>query len=189
MVNYYTILGISKTADNQSIKRAFRAKAMVTHPDRNKSPNAHLEFLLLSEAYYILIDEVKRRVYDSLLSDFERAQNLTSIRTDPEEYKQYSEWVKEEKQRASKFANMNFEDFAKTLTKLVEGGVNVAYFGCAFYTAICFIVAGLISIFDTAAGVFSGEISGWVLILQVAWSILLSGGASYWIYRMLKGKK
>ncbi|MBP8016970.1 DnaJ domain-containing protein [Candidatus Gracilibacteria bacterium] len=63
--NYYDILGISKNATSDEIKRAYRAKAMEHHPDRHggdKSKEA--DFKKVNEAYSILSDSQKRAHYD-----------------------------------------------------------------------------------------------------------------------------
>ena len=63
--DYYEILGISKDADQEEIKLAFRKLAKKYHPDLNhKDKNAKEKFIKLKEAYDTLIDPVKRRIYD-----------------------------------------------------------------------------------------------------------------------------
>jgi len=62
--NYYEILGVSKSADEQEIKKAFRKKAAELHPDRNKDPNAVEKFKKVNEAYQVLSDKEKRQRYD-----------------------------------------------------------------------------------------------------------------------------
>jgi hypothetical protein len=42
--DYYAVLGVIKTADNQAIRTAYRRLARVTHPDKNPSPNSKEEF-------------------------------------------------------------------------------------------------------------------------------------------------
>jgi len=64
LTNYYFVLGIPYTATEDEIKRAFRAKAKIFHPDINKNVNAKVNFQMLNEAYHILIDTEKRRAYD-----------------------------------------------------------------------------------------------------------------------------
>lgn len=62
--DYYEVLGISKNATIDEIKRAFRRLAMKYHPDRNKEPDAEQKFKEINEAYEVLSDENKRRSYD-----------------------------------------------------------------------------------------------------------------------------
>ncbi len=50
------LLGISPQASKDTIKKAFRKKAMLLHPDRNKSVNARSQFIEIHEAYEYLID-------------------------------------------------------------------------------------------------------------------------------------
>ncbi len=65
MADYYNILGISRTASADEIKKAYRKLAMQYHPDRNKdNPEAAEKFKEISEAYEILSDEEKRKLYD-----------------------------------------------------------------------------------------------------------------------------
>src|SRR3989338_6727405 len=63
--DYYNILGINREADEQTIKKAYRAKAMEFHPDRNHTnPEAEEKFKEASEAYEILSDPKKREIYN-----------------------------------------------------------------------------------------------------------------------------
>ncbi len=64
MVNYYDILGIPVHATGEDIKKAFRAKAKLFHPDVNNSPEAGRLFQLMNEAYEILSNESRRYLYD-----------------------------------------------------------------------------------------------------------------------------
>jgi len=62
--DYYEILGVSRNATKEEIKRAYRKLALKYHPDRNKSPEAEEKFKEISEAYAVLSDDEKRRQYD-----------------------------------------------------------------------------------------------------------------------------
>jgi len=65
MKDYYATLGISREATSEEIKKAYRKKALESHPDRNPGdPKAEQQFKLISEAYEVLSDENKRRIYD-----------------------------------------------------------------------------------------------------------------------------
>lgn len=64
--DYYEILGISPNASSQEIKKAYRRLAVKYHPDKNRdnSKEAEEKFKEVSEAYKILSDVEKRKVYD-----------------------------------------------------------------------------------------------------------------------------
>ena len=62
--DYYQVLGLSKNASDEEIKRAFRKKALEYHPDRNKDTNAEEKFKEVNEAYQVLSDPENRRQYD-----------------------------------------------------------------------------------------------------------------------------
>ena len=63
--DYYEVLGIERTADGDEIKRAYRRLAMKYHPDRNPGDaEAETKFKECAEAYEVLADEQRRRIYD-----------------------------------------------------------------------------------------------------------------------------
>jgi len=62
--DYYEVLGISKNATQQEVKKAFRKMAMKYHPDRNKESDAEEKFKEINEANEVLSDEQKRAQYD-----------------------------------------------------------------------------------------------------------------------------
>lgn len=62
--DYYEVLGVEKTADAKTIKRAFLKLARTLHPDVNKEPDAEARFKEVNEAYSVLSDERKRANYD-----------------------------------------------------------------------------------------------------------------------------
>jgi chaperone protein DnaJ len=65
MTDYYEILGLQKTASNEEIKKAYRKMAMKYHPDKNpNNKEAEQKFKEISEAYSVLSDEEKRKIYD-----------------------------------------------------------------------------------------------------------------------------
>lgn len=60
----YQILGVSRNASEQDIKRAFRQLSLQYHPDRNASEEAKTKIVEVNNAYEILSDAEKRRQYD-----------------------------------------------------------------------------------------------------------------------------
>ena len=63
--DYYEILSVEKTADGEEVKRAYRRMAMKFHPDRNPGDTqAEVKFKECAEAYEVLSDDGKRKVYD-----------------------------------------------------------------------------------------------------------------------------
>ena len=60
----YEVLGVSKNATEDEIKKAFRRRARELHPDVNKAPDAEDQFKELNEAYDVLSDPGKRAQYD-----------------------------------------------------------------------------------------------------------------------------
>ncbi|AXU28478.1 TPA: molecular chaperone DnaJ [Clostridioides difficile] len=68
--DYYEVLGISKGAEAQEIKKAYRKLAMKYHPDRNPGDKeAEEKFKEINEAYEVLSDDTKRKTYDQFGHD------------------------------------------------------------------------------------------------------------------------
>src|SRR4051794_3313414 len=63
-IDYYTVLGVARTATDAEIKRAFRKLAQQWHPDVNKDPAADERFKQINEAYQVLSDPQRRQSYD-----------------------------------------------------------------------------------------------------------------------------
>ena len=65
--DYYTVLGVSRDASTDDIKKAFRKQALKYHPDRNPGDKAAEEkFKEIAAAYEVLSDPEKKRIYDQV---------------------------------------------------------------------------------------------------------------------------
>jgi DnaJ-class molecular chaperone len=64
MSDFYEVLGVRRDADQETIKRAFRARSRGLHPDVSSDPQAPARFRAISEAYRVLSRPESRRLYD-----------------------------------------------------------------------------------------------------------------------------
>jgi curved DNA-binding protein len=74
--DYYEILGVTRGADAEEVKRAYRKLARKFHPDVSKEKNAEEKFKEVQEAYEVLRDNDKRAAYDQLGRDFRNGQQF-----------------------------------------------------------------------------------------------------------------
>ena len=107
-IDYYKILGISKSASESDIKKAYRKLARKLHPDINPDDKeAHAKFQQLNEANEVLGNPEKRKKYDKYGKDWERG----------EEYDQYQRQnANSNRQRQSGgFGGGDFSDFFSSM--------------------------------------------------------------------------
>src|SRR5512133_1609339 len=98
--DYYKILGIRRGAPDAEIRKAYRARAMEFHPDRNHSPGAQEMFLKITEAYQYLITHP----HNNGISEEEYLRN-------------YQAWVDYRQAEARKKA----EEYARSTFKVFSG--------------------------------------------------------------------
>ncbi|MDF0644965.1 MAG: DnaJ domain-containing protein [Nitrospira sp.] len=97
-VDYYRILGVSREASNETIKKAYRKLVFEHHPDRNPdSKEAEAKIREINSAYEIVGDPEKRRSYDRLHWGDELRDDVvdTAVILDEMEKKLYDEGRKE----------------------------------------------------------------------------------------------
>ena len=81
MQNYYVVLGVSKGANPNRIKKAYRTVVKKHHPDVTQSQESKERFLEIREAYETLSDETKRKQYDQ---ELERQGSSLRVRKVPD---------------------------------------------------------------------------------------------------------
>ena len=118
MTNYYEILGISKDAKSEEIKKKYRKLALEFHPDRNKSPNAHEKFIEINLAYETLINEQLRYEYDEKIFANGKSKTKTESNNSSKTSDYYRRKEEEFKQKAKVNASKKYAEFEKTLEKI-----------------------------------------------------------------------
>lgn len=79
--DYYKVLGVSKKASKEEIKKAYRRLALIYHPDRNRSPDAEERFKEINEAYSVLSGKQRAPItMERTSADEERAWAASVIR-------------------------------------------------------------------------------------------------------------
>lgn len=118
-MDYYEILGVSRSASQTEIRNAYRKLAKQYHPDRNSSEHAKTYIQLINEAYETLSDEERRRQYDQPVFAFITEEPVAQPQKDPREEQrkenfrrwQERERIKREEQEAYK--RYAFQQFKK----------------------------------------------------------------------------
>lgn len=67
-IDWYGVLGVEPSSDDETVKKQYRKLALVLHPDKNKSVGAEGAFKILSEAWSLLSDKTKRTAYDQKIT-------------------------------------------------------------------------------------------------------------------------
>jgi curved DNA-binding protein len=105
--DYYEVLGVTRGAEADEVKRAYRKLARKYHPDVSKEKNAENKFKDVQEAYEVLRDPEKRAAYDQLGRDYRPGQ----------QFRPPPDWGQRFGQTGSqRFSDLNgFSDFFSTL--------------------------------------------------------------------------
>ncbi len=83
-IDYYAVLGVPKSAGESEIKSAYRKLALKYHPDRNQGNNtSEAKFKEINEAYEVLSDAGKKKMYDQLGENWQNGQSGQGYRPPP----------------------------------------------------------------------------------------------------------
>jgi hypothetical protein len=147
--NSYHLLGISSSASLEEIKKAYRAKAFLLHPDKNPNPQAQQQFIELTEAYQWILDAKNNR-YTKYTSVFTQTENTRKEAA---------------KHKARAYAKMRYEEFEKTEAAQTINALNSVFDHLLFLFACCLIL--LVPLSLTYFFEFTGLILGLLFLLSV----------------------
>ena len=132
MLDYYNILGVSRTASAQEIRKAYYDKAKIYHPDICKEVDAEHVFKLLNEAYQALINPENRKKYDIKLQYGGLIDSTYSARRPSRPRSAaYEEYIKRRKEEIRK-ENLRNRNINKILNNVM------------FWVMALFLAAGVI---------------------------------------------
>jgi hypothetical protein len=154
----YQLLGISQNATLDEIKKAYRAKAFLLHPDKNSAPDAQERFIELTEAYEEAITR-KTPSFKKYATPFQQAEQ------------RYHQEREAAKRRAREYAQMRYEEFEKTEAAQTLNALNILlnHIMLLLVTAVLLSVPVILSSYLE----FTGIILGMIFLLAVARPILL----------------
>jgi len=113
-LDYYVILGISRSATDEQIKKAYRKKALEYHPDKNKNPDAVKLFKQITEAFETLSDPLKKLQFDATGFAGPRSRSRPSPpKYDPNPFK-YANFKDDPKEKRTKPTQPKPEDYEWT---------------------------------------------------------------------------
>ncbi len=145
--NYYNILGIKTNASLEDIKKAYRTQAKLLHPDKNKNPDAHEQFVLLNEAHEYFLNAKAGLAYDQKKKTYAKQSNRKR--------RSYEDWKREEvektRARARYYAKMKYEEYVNSDYYNSIESLNIIATHLGFFIAI-----GALIIFPIIATVLYG---------------------------------
>jgi len=174
---YYRILGISQGASDAEIRKAYRARAMEFHPDRNHSPGARDMFIKITEAYQYLTSHPHNGV------------------TEEEYRRNYKAWVDyrqaEARKKAEEYSKSTFRDFSGTTfyksTSVIDG--SMVFLGMGLAVAVIFIALFGYADRMRMAGTPQEEPSFTLMILSLVIGLIFFGVSLLYLIAWVAQKK
>ena len=176
--DYYETLGVSRGADAEAIKRAYRKQARRYHPDVSKERNAEEKFKDVQEAYEVLKDADKRAAYDQVGRDYRGGQQFRAPPDWEQRFKQSNSYRYSEVNGFSDFFSSLFggagagagdagiQSQAETEAAQVEVAVEEAYAGTRRRVTVSDRGHARLIDVQIPAGVTEGQalrVGGWVV--------------------------
>ena len=121
-LDYYQILGVSPSADLDTIKKAFRQKVMECHPDRGGS---HAQMILVNEAWEILSNSEYRQNYDMARNQAGSYEAKKTAEADAQTARQRAEQYPPQWKDVEPWLNNIFKDFVNTKIGSTECGNDI----------------------------------------------------------------
>ncbi len=137
LTDYYDVLGLNEDADVSAVKRAYRNKAMEFHPDRNVSPDAESEFILIHKAYEVILNHLQgksqAKIYEDILYRFRKEYRKQQV---------YN-FVRKEYDKRNKEREMYHSTPYAWIFKTLYYGLFYLYIFCAMVFAFVPLWAGI----------------------------------------------
>lgn len=155
--DYYIILNLSRTGTKEEIKKAYRKLALEWHPDKNKSPDAHLKFIEINEAYLLLYDDDARTKYNQEYDQYNsESEHFKTTATKETIFKDenLNKWSRNARRQAEKYATISFEDFAKMIGVVLKEVSNQSM------TAAIYAISGVVgasALFSLGEAIVTGN--------------------------------
>lgn len=114
--DYYKILGVSKSASNEEIKKAYRKLAVKYHPDKNQgNKEAEDKFKEANEANEVLSDPEKRKKYDELGENWRQYEQQGAQRNGDFDWSKYQTQGNRQYYSSEDFGGSSFSDFFESI--------------------------------------------------------------------------
>ncbi|MGI6319817.1 MAG: J domain-containing protein [Bacteroidales bacterium] len=153
---YLQVLGVPLNVSEEELKKAFRQKAKLLHPDVNSSENAHEQFVLLTEAYEYMLHYIQNKHV--------RTHQKTATQWDEDRQRAARE-------KARQMAKMQYEEFINS--DYYKTMVNVLKLGSLIFFGISFIIFSLLSLFLLSEEAYEPIIfTGMLSILSIVFFML-----------------